>query len=187
MRTTIYGLLLVGAFLRGQSTNSTPAAADRKALAKMEDSLANQFLDIRKGVGLRPLTRIKNRSGLRQMVCTAAVRGQYKQWGTVVFKSSNPTTPDPLFEQMAKFDVPRQKPPTVPTDASVGTFRTGGMPKIERFAVAVWPSQVKDEYWVGVGLYWGAGWEWFDLHLTDDHYYGNLWKKNIAAECKEVK
>jgi hypothetical protein len=76
---------------------------------------------------------------------------------------------------------------TVPTDASVGTFRTGGMPKIERFAVAVWPSQVKDEYWVGVGLYWSAGWEWFDLHLTDDHYYGNLWKTNIAGECKKVK
>jgi|HubBroStandDraft_6_1064221.scaffolds.fasta_scaffold66325_4 hypothetical protein len=74
------------------------------------------------------------------MVCTAAVRGQYKQWGTVVYKSNDPTRPDSLLEQLAKFDVPRQKPPTVPTDASVGTFRTGGMPKIERFAVAVWPS-----------------------------------------------
>jgi hypothetical protein len=52
MRTAIYGLLLVGVFLSGQNTNSTPAAADPKALAKMEDSLANQFLDIRKGAGL---------------------------------------------------------------------------------------------------------------------------------------
>jgi hypothetical protein len=99
----------------------------------------------------------------------------------------NPTTPEPLFEQMAKCDVPRQTPPTVLTDASIGTFRTGGMPKIERFAVAVWPAQLKDEYWVGVGLYWSAGWEWFDLHLTDDLYYADSWKKNIAAECKEAK
>lgn len=178
---------MVGTFLSWQSPTEAPAVIDRKEIAKMEDSVAKQFLDIRKAAKLPPLTRIKNRSQLRQMACTAAVKGRYKQWGTAIFKSNDPTTPNALLEQMARFDAPLQKAPTVRTDASVGTFRTGGMPPIKRFAVAIWPSQMKDEYWVGIGLYWSAGWEWFDLHLTDDHYYGNLWKKSIAAECNKVK
>lgn len=187
MKRLATAVLVAITLCHAQGPNATPASVDRQALARIEDSLATQFLNMRKAAGLRRLARIKNSYQLRQMVCTAAAKGQFKQWGTVIYKTDDPTTPDPLFEQMVRFDAPQQKPPTVLTDGSVGTFRTGGSPKIERFAVAVWPSPLQGVYWVGVGLYWNAGWEWFDLHLTDDHYYGNLWKKNIAAECKDAR
>ena len=147
MKLLATAVLISVTLCHAQSTNVIPPSVDRKALARIEDSLANEFLSVRKAAGLRQLTRIKNRSQLRQMVCTAAAKGQFKQWGTVFYKTTDPTRPDSLFEQMAKFDAPQQKPPTVPTDASVGTFCPGGSPKIERFAVAVWPSQLQGVYW----------------------------------------
>ena len=176
-------LLLTSALGRGQS-QTKPTKVERRALTKLEDSVADQFAAIRKSSGLRPLSRIKNRSQLRKLVCTAAINGKgFDKWGAIYYETSDLSTPDTRLEQLAKFDAPQQKAPTVITDAAVNAYRTGGMPDIERFSVAVWPSKTRNAYWVGIGLYWGATWEWVDLHLTDDMYYRNEWKKSIAPEC----
>jgi hypothetical protein len=180
-------VVAVAFFCQGQNQTINSPTIDRHALMTLEDSVANQFASMRKSSGLRKLTRIKNRTQLRQMVCTAAVNEGFKRWGTVIYETNDLSTPNVQLEQLAKFDAPVQKPPTVITDSSVGSYRTGGMPKIERFAVAVWPSKNPNSHWVGIGLYWGGAWEWFDLHLTDDMYDRNEWKKNIAPECKKIK
>jgi hypothetical protein len=168
-------VLAVSTLCHAQSQTINPANVDRKVLAKSEDSLADQFVSIRKAAGLRQLTRIKNRSQLRQMVCTAAVNGKSKQWGSggpAFYETTDLTKLAPQVEQMAKFELQKLATP---------------MPTIQRFAVAVWPSKIPNAYWVGVGLYDSAALEWISLHLTDEYYYGNLWKKDIAPECKSVR
>jgi len=172
---------------QAQSKPINSPSVDRHALMAIEDSVATQFASVRRSSGLRTLTRIKNRTQLRQMVCTAAVNGGFKRWGTVIYETNDFSTPNAQLEQLAKFDAPVHKSRTVITDSSVGSFRTGGMPKIERFAVAVWPSKNPNSHWVGIGLYWSAASEWFDLHLTDDLYDRNEWKKTIAPECKKIR
>jgi len=180
-------LLLALTTVLGVAQPNQVKVIDRKSLSKLEDSVADQFISIRKAAGLHKLTRIKNRPQLRQMVCTAAATNQFKQAGATFYETTDLSATDPLLEQMATFDAPHQNPPTIRTDANVGTWRSGGMPNIRRFAIAVWPSKAPNAYWVSVGLYWNAGWEWFDLHFSDDHYYGNLWKKSIAPECRSVR
>ncbi len=39
-------------------------------------------------------------------------------------------------------------------------------------------------YWVGVERYWGAFFEFVDDQLTDDVFYHNMWKQNIAPDCR---
>jgi len=165
--------VMVVALSPAQTADQTPSSIDRKALATIEDSLANRFIALRKAAGAKQLARIKNRFDLRERVCTAAVsKNALKSWGTssgireVYYETDDPATLDPLFEHMAKFD-PRPVP--------------------RRFAVAVWPSKAQGKYWVGVGTYWGAWGEWFDLHLTDDTFYRKQWDKELAPECRRVK
>jgi len=189
LRTHLVAMIATVVFMTrlGGAQPNQAKVIDRRVLIKLENSVAAQFTSIRKTAGLHKLSRIKNRPQLRQMICTAATTGQFKQWGATFYETTDFTSSNPSLEQMATFDAPHQKPLPVTTDASVGTYRTGGMPNIRRFAIAVWPSKVPNAYWVGVGLYWNAGWEWFDLHLTDDYYYGNLWKKSIATECRNIR
>ena len=156
------------------AADRTPSSIDRKALATIEDSLVNRFIAIRQAAGLKQLARIKNRSDLRQRVCTAAVRGNApSNWATssgireAYYETDEPATLDPAFEHMAKSDADREVP--------------------RRFAVAVWPSQARGKYWVGVGTYWGTWSEWVDVHLTDDMFYRKEWNKKIVPECRHVK
>ena len=166
--------VIVATLSPAQTADWAPASIDRKALATIEVSLANRVTAIRQVAGLKQLARIKNRSDLRQRVCTAAVRGNApSNWGTssgireAYYETDDPASLDPVFERMAKSDADREVP--------------------KRFAVAVWPSQARGKYWVGVGTYWGAWSEWFDVHLTDDMFYRKQWNKKIAPQCRHAK
>jgi hypothetical protein len=169
-------LVAIARYCGAQQSEATQTNIDTKALRAIEDSVATQFANIRRAAGMPQLSRIKHRSQLRQMVCTASVRGGFGQAETLFYKTSDPTASNEQLERLAKFDTPKEHPRTTPTKGA----------KLERFAVAAWPSQTQGEYWVGVGLYLSAGWEWVDLHLTDDRYYGNQRKNRIASECKKV-
>jgi hypothetical protein len=175
-------LAIVAGLSSAQTADHATEGFDSKVLATIEVSLANRFVALRKAAGEKRLVRIKDRSDLRQRLCTAASGpSTSKSWGTssgireVYYETDNPESLDSRFQQMAES---RPPPKQAVSDLT---------PTPERFAVAVWPSKAQGKYWVGVGTYWSAWGEWFDLHLTDDASYSKGWDKIIAPECKQVK
>src|ERR1700722_19038436 len=59
--------------------------------------------------------------------------------------------------------------------------RQGHSPGYARYSVAVWPANhqatnEKAEYWVGVELFWTAGYEFFLNHFSDAMEWKNEWR-----------
>ena len=141
-----------------------------------EDQLAKLVETIRIDAKLPPLTRIRHRDSLEQQVCTiahAGTLGNRRSWDRAAYyKTAQPQSISAELTRVASFK-------EQPTKNSLA---------YPRYSVAVW--QVKDSqtgeptYWVGVELYWSALEEFVDYHFTDDVFYHDGWKKNIAPECR---
>jgi len=135
-----------------------------------EDQVAKLFETIRVDAKLSRLGRIRHRDSLEQHVCTVALTGVIPRNSVedtfVLYKTSQPESISTELKQVALFDDDR----------------------FPRYSVAVWRAgdSLAGEvtYWVGVQRYWSAPFEFFDYHFTDDIYYHNDWKKNVAPVCR---
>jgi hypothetical protein len=141
-----------------------------------EGDVANLFETIRANAKLPPLTRIRHRDSLEQQVCTMANSG---------------TLPKAHSGNLAPFCLtanPQMVSPELTVVASSNRQDADGKPAYPRYSVAVWrrkDSQSGEEtYWVGVQRYWSALEEFVDNHFTDDVFYHDQWKKNVAPECR---
>jgi hypothetical protein len=168
-----------------------PASAPHRN-SHEEDVVAHVFDTVRADAKLHRLSRITDRKELEQLVCTASVNGKITVSTTTIlvgtpslpidipstlYKTASPGDVTPELRTIALFERPRG--------------RSGRTPGHKRYSVAVWPVQrEKDsnpEYWVGIGLFWSTGSEFFQNHFTDSIEYKNKWKRFVAPECKEVK
>jgi len=157
-----------------KDTASGPVIGERDK-AK-EDLVAKQFDTIRAGAKLRTMTRIKHRASLEQTICTIALNRMPKERQISAISTVYRT---------AQFE-------SIPTElrklATMEDFHFSNKSDFVRYSVAVW--RVRDSqsgeanYWVGVQLYWDAAAEFFEEHFTDDMYWRNDWKKQIAPECR---
>lgn len=157
-----------------------------------EDVVAYVFDTVRADAKLRRLSRIGERKELEQLICTASVNGKIPvstntilvgtpslpiDTPSTLYKTASPGDVTPELRTIALFERPRG--------------RSGHAPGDKRYSVAVWPiQQEKDsnpEYWVGIGLFWSTGTEFFLNHVSDSIEYKNKWKRFVAPECKEVK
>ncbi len=169
-------LLFVPASWAQQSAKKNP---DEKALRTVEDTLAKQFVELRKKANLRPLIRIRRRLELAQLACTAAVQGKPSPLlfvsnihNLTSYRTDTPEN-DETLRKVALFDA---KLPA---------------PAIQRFSIAAWPPNATDSrpgaYWVTVGLFVSGGAEFFADHFTDGAFYKNDWKEFVSPECRDVK
>jgi hypothetical protein len=150
-----------------QAASTTPVANREKA---KEDQVAKSFQTIRTDANLPPLSRISHRDSLEQLVCTVAKTGIVPKNSVrdtfTLYKTLRPELISTELKQVASFDDDRYP----------------------RYSVAVWQARDRQTaevtYWVGVERYWSAAFEFFDYHFTDDVFYHNDWKKNIAPECR---
>jgi len=165
--------------LIADQTANPQAERDRQ----QESAVASLFDEARKQAKLRPLSKIRDRKSLEQLVCTAAVTGKvprsrrgYPLLATgatqdsasanpanldkpsALYKTTNPQELTPELKGVALYERPR---------GPDGHSRPG----FARYSVAVWPAQQqadgKAEYWVGVQLYWSAGAEFFENNFSD--------------------
>jgi hypothetical protein len=158
------------------AATSAPLQDNAAARLQLEDSVAKLFEETRRTNGLPHLGRIKHRTVLERLVCTASISGKpvrlESQADSVLYQTDNITAANPKFLRVAKYDDSRSK----------------GEPKIGRFAVAVWPvGGDSARYWVGVSLYWGAASEYFEYHFTDSKFYEPDFSKVIAPSCTNVQ
>jgi hypothetical protein len=152
---------------------SRPAMGDRDK-AK-EDQVAKLFETIRADAKIPQLKRIRHRADIEERVCTVALTGvrlDHSVGNTFsLYKTLEPESISPELKQVALFE-----------DFN---FKNGRYP---RYSVAVWrtknPQTGDTVYWVGAQRYWSAVEEFVDYHLTDDVFYHEDWKKNVAPECR---
>lgn len=157
-----------------------------------EDVVAHVFDTVRADAKLRHLSRIGDRKELEQLVCAASVNGEIPvsmntilvgtpslpiDTPSTLYKTASPGDLTPELRTVALFERPRGQ--------------SGHTPGHTRYSVAVWPIQQErdsnPEYWVGIGLFWSTGTEFFLNHFSDSIEYKNKWKRFVAPECKEVK
>jgi hypothetical protein len=141
-----------------------------------ENDVAKLFETARSDAKLPPLARIGHRDSLEQLVCTMANSGTFQNrhsGGRVAFYiTANPESISPELITIASF---KEHP-------------TRDKLAYPRYSVAVW--QRKDThtgettYWVGLELAWSALEEFVDYHFTDDVFYHDQWKKNVAPQCR---
>jgi hypothetical protein len=141
-----------------------------------EDVVAKIFETIRVDEKLPALIRITHRDELEEAVCTVAQVGTFGNHNdsqtTAFYKTAQPDSISAELSRVASFK--EQLP------ANRLAF--------PRYSVAVW--QMKDsqggetQYWVGVQLYWSVLAEFVDYHFTDDVFYHNEWKKDVARQCR---
>ncbi len=177
----LVALALFGAFTGSALCQSGPAqfaANDAKLRKQYEGRVAQMFESIRKDAGLPRFARIRHRPDLEQLVCTAAatdtspLRRNFP--ALLMYRTSEPGSATKELQDIARFkDILEDR-------ASQWT----------RYAAAVWPAhdnQSKDPiWWVGIGIYESAMWEWIDNNLTDDRPYRNQWKDLVATPCRNV-
>ncbi len=151
-----------------------------------ENTVAKLFESIRRDAKEHRLHRIEDRKDLQQLTCSVAVTGgvprspsgtpalgnsQFKDEGSALYRTSNPTEITPELQRIATFKVRRSL--------------------LERYSVAVWSSpnqnDRKDAYWVSIKLYYGAGNEFFLNHFTDQMGWKNEWKRFVVPQCTGVK
>ena len=144
------------------------AASDRK----LEDAVANLFVQIRADAKLPRLTRIEHSIQVEQLTCTAASRDASRFADLLLYKTEDPFTAPAGLRRLAIKKWPRGE--VTPT----------------RFAVAVWPAHTPDagqpQYWVGVKLYLSPIWEFLTYTMTDDIGHRNDWKRGVSADCNKV-
>jgi hypothetical protein len=146
-----------------------------------EDQVAKLFEAARVDAKLPHLTRISARDSLSQTVCTIAAAGKlplFVRWAYNV--------PFPV-NRMSEFYNTTQPQSVSPELKRIASHNDVRSPLAARYSVVVWRADdEKNEstYWIGIQLYWNAGWEFFKNHFTDDIEYRNDWKKAIAAECR---
>lgn len=151
---------------------------DTELREQYEDRVAQMFESIRQDSGLPHLARIRRRHDLEQLVCTAAVNDANPSGNVaaeLMYRTSDPRSPTKELEQIARFKDLEENP----------------MPPWTRYAVPAWPAtDTKSKrlvWWVGIGIYWSAFFEWFDNNLTDDRPYRNDWKKLVTSACRDVR
>jgi hypothetical protein len=135
-----------------------------------EDQLAQSVETIRAAAKLPPLARIRNRPEIRQRVCTVAQSDVLPKNSVgdtfVLYKTSHPESISTELKLVATFDDDH----------------------FPRYSVAVWrltePQSMQATYWVGIKRYWSASFEFVDYHFTDDIFYHDDWKKNVAPQCQ---
>ena len=132
------------------------------------------FASIRAEAHLPSLKRIRYRTDLQELTCTAAERDHLldNRW---TYKTYDPSLPSAKLRRVA----------FTPVDS-------GGEPPVARFAVAVWPlvgtgTTGKPTFVVGLGVYMSAWWEFFDNTFTDDVFYKNDWKRDVSSGCKQAR
>ena len=167
-------LLFAGGLAGQQAPTANNQAKPPKRIGERdkaaENKLASSFDAIRVRANLPRLTRIKNRPSLEQVVCTIAQVddvGKRRSWQeSAIYKT---TFPDVLRDEFTK----------------VALFDDSHYP---RYSVAVWRvnnfGTGEVFYWVGVWRYWSALEEFVDYHFTDDVFYHDLWKENVAPVCR---
>ena len=163
----------------GQAQQSVYGNPDEKILMTVEDTLAKQFVELRKKANLRPLIRIRHRVELAQLACTAAVEGK----------------PSPVLSVSDIYNMASYRAVTVENDETlkkVALFDAKlANSSIQRFSIAIWPSNGTDSnpgaYWVTVALFVSGGAEFFADHFTDGAFFKNDWKKFVSAQCRNVK
>jgi hypothetical protein len=152
--------------------------------APKEDEVARLFENTRKQAGAKPLSRIKFRNEIQELVCTAALtgrvpdvssgipeRGSDGKWhptGILFYRTTEPGNVTDEMKKLAAYDPLRKR-------------------GFKRYSVAVWKSALSDQegqYWVGIQFYWSEAMEFFDYHFTDDISYHNAWKNEAASECR---
>jgi hypothetical protein len=138
-----------------------------------EDQVARLFGTLRADAKLPPLTRNKRRESLEAVVCTLAQAGSMgnrRSGDQVAFYRT--TEPASIPAELSKV-------------ASLNKQTAQDRLAYPRYSVAIW--RVEDSqkvmYWVGVEHYPSAIEEFVDFHFTDDAFYHNLWKDNVAAQC----
>jgi hypothetical protein len=177
-------LLLVVVLATGLSAQEVPVGTKQASVGQVmgerdkgkEDEIAKLFETIRVDAKLPPLTRIRHRDSLEQLVCTIASAGtlgnRHSGDRAAYYKTARPQSISAELTRVASFkEQPIKNKLAYP-----------------RYSVAVW--QIKGSqageptFWVGVVLYWSALEEFVDYHFTDDVFYHNGWKKNIAPQCR---
>jgi hypothetical protein len=153
-----------------------------------EDQVAKLFEAVRVDAKLPHLTRISARDSLSQTVCTIAAAGKLPLFVPSPANGINGAYNVPFpVNRMSEFYNTTQPQSVSPELKRVASHNEIRSPVPARYSVVVWRADdEKNEstYWVGVQLYWSAGWEFFGNHFTDDIEYRNDWKKSIAAECR---
>ncbi len=141
-----------------------------------EGDVANLLEKIRADAKLPPLTRIVHRDSLEQMVCTMANSGK---------------PPTGRSGNLAAFYLtadPQMVSPALTGVSSSNKQGADGKLAYPRYSVAVWGGKDSKSgeatYWVGVQRYWSALEEFVDYHFTDDIFYHDQWKKNVAPQCR---
>ena len=171
-------------------TNRVPTgSAMPNRSRQQEDAVATLFNTIRADAKLHRLGRIKDREELQQLVCTVTVSDAVPLYSTghpALGSSPKFTNTDSAFYRTA-----HPEEVTAELERIALFVRPGHSRGYARYAVAVWPvnqgTAEKIEYWVGVKLYAGETFEFFDSNFTDEMFYKNGWKKLVAPECKNVK
>lgn len=151
--------------------------------ASKEDEVARVFENARKQAGAKPLTRVKFRHEVQEIVCTAALNDRVPTYSTGVPALGGDAKRHPA-SALYKTTDPAKVTGEMETLASLDPLHKQGY---KRFSVAVWRSALsgaEGQYWVGVRLYWSQGIEFFDYHFTDDILYHNSWKKTVSPECR---
>jgi len=175
MKLTAIAILAVVLFVPASwAQESAKKSPDDKALRAVEDTLAKQFVELRKKANLRPLIRIRHRVELAQLACTAAVQDKPVSniYNLTSYRTDTPEN-DETLKKVALFDAKL------------------AAPAIQRFSIAVWPPKGTDSrpgaYWVTIGLFVSGGAEFFADHFTDWAFYKNDWKKSVSPGCRDVK
>jgi hypothetical protein len=174
----------------GSPTNRVPNAPTMPhGTRQQENAVATLFNTIRADAKLHRLGRIKDREELQQLVCTVTVSD-----GVPPYSTGHPalgSSPKFTNTDSALYRTAHPQEVTAELERVALFVRPGHSRGYARYAVAVWPvnqgTADKIEYWVGVKLYMGETFEFFDNNFTDEMFYKNSWKKIVAPECKNVK
>jgi hypothetical protein len=156
---------------------AVPAPVPVPVRDRAQEEVVAQLLEkIRADAKLPALTRIKHRASLEQRVCTFSDGG------------ATPKYHSPEVFALYTTAHPEMITPELTSVASSNVKNADGHLAYPRYSVAVW--KIADAqsgaptYWVGVERYWNALFEFVDDHLTDDVFYHNMWKQNIAPDCR---
>ena len=175
IRCTLAVLLVSTTAAAAQGVTSSAPAPDRAA----EALVARTFETARARSHLRRLSRIADRTALRQIVCSAAasessIRGlltKESQADSSLFALHANSSPEEQVRRVAEYD-----------DRS-----SAGNRKIARYSVAAFRSSSDpDQTWVGVGLYWGRLTEYVAVHFSRSYTAPDL-RQAVVPACRDVR
>ena len=173
-------MLLCGTLVTAANaqTAAQTAPPPQRAIA-MEEAVARSITEARAHAHFRRLSRIADRTALRQIVCMAAATGsstetllaQESEAASVLFPAGEPQSLAAALAPVADYD----------------DRRSAGGRRITRISVAAFTSpSAPAQTWVGVALYWSRATEYFALHLTRSYQLPSL-AGNVAPACAAVR